>query len=521
MSLPEKIPAEKEGKFNIKNNSRREFMKKNLELCPNRLVTYLNKPSDEFTKADIIKFVRENGIKMLNFRYVGGDGRLKTLNFVINSLKHLDDILTYGERVDGSSLFKFIEAVSSDLYVIPRFKTAFVNPFETVPTLDILCAFYTSEGKPLEGSPSHIVKKAHETLREKTGYTMEAMGELEYYLFSEVDAIYPIVEQKGYHESHPFSKWGAIRQEAMKVISEMGCHIKYGHAEVGNIINEDTEMVQHEIEFLPIAIEDAADELVLAKWAIREIAYKYNLEVTFAPKIMIGQAGSGLHVHMRLLKDGKNAIAGKDGLTDVAKKLIAGMLDLAPSLTAFGNTVPTSYLRLVPHQEAPTRICWGERNRSVLVRIPLGWLGAEKLILDANPKEPVEKEVSDLNRQTMEIRNADGSANVHQLIAGLAVAAIHGFEMKNAVKFADKLHVSGKDASAMQDLNDLPASCWDSADELEKVRAVYEKDGIFPKGMISRIIKDLKSYEDKDLNKKIHGNYKILKKLISEYIHCG
>jgi len=496
-------------------------MKKELELCPNKLVAYLNKPADEFTKADIIKFIKENGIKMLNFRYVGGDGRLKTLNFVISSMKHLDDILTYGERVDGSSLFGFIEATSSDLYVLPKYRTAFLNPFEEVPTVDILCAYYTSDGKPLEGSPSHIVKKAHDILKKKTGYSMEAMGELEYYLFSEIDAIYPIIEQKGYHESHPFSKWGAIRQEAMKVISEMGCHIKYGHAEVGNIINDDTEMVQHEIEFIPIAIEDAADELVLAKWAIREIAYKYNLEVTFAPKVMIGQAGSGLHVHMRLLKDKKNAIADRKGLTDVAKKLIAGLLDMAPSLTAFGNTVPTSYLRLVPHQEAPTRICWGERNRSVLVRIPLGWLGAEKLIYDANPNEPAKKRTSDLNRQTMEIRNADGSANVHQLIAGLAVAALHGFEMKNAVKFADKLHVTGKEASGVKDLKDLPASCFDSAAELEKVRKIYEKDGIFPKGMISGIIKDLKSFGDADLNNKIHGNYKLLKKLIADHIHCG
>jgi len=496
-------------------------MDQNLGLCPNKLVSYLQKPAEKFTKADIIKFIQENGVKMLNFRYVGGDGRLKTLNFVINSLKHLDEVLTYGERVDGSSLFTFIEATSSDLYVVPKYKTAFVNPFEEVPTIDIMCAFYTSEGKPLEGSPSYIVKKAHDVLKEKTGLTMEAMGELEYYLFSEVDTIYPIIEQKGYHESHPFSKWGAIRHEAMKVISEMGCHIKYGHAEVGNIINDDTEMVQHEIEFRPVNIEDAADELVLAKWAIREIAYKYNLEVTFAPKIMIGQAGSGLHIHMRLMKNGENAIADKNGLTDTAKKLIAGLLDLAPSLTAFGNTVPTSYLRLVPHQEAPTRICWGERNRSVLVRIPLGWIGADNLIYGANPDEPKDKNRKGINNQTMEIRNADGSANVHQLIAGLAVAAVHGFEMKNAVKFADKLHIYGKEASAVSDLNELPASCWDSADELEKQRAVYEKNGVFPKGMISRIIKDLKSYEDKDLNKKIQGNYKLLKKMIGDYIHCG
>ena len=98
---------------------------------------------------------------MMNFRYIAEDGKLKALNFIINSHAHLDQILKYGERVDGSSLFSFIEAGSSDLYVIPRFRTAFVNPFTEIPTLDILCSFYTSEGKALENSPENILKKAH------------------------------------------------------------------------------------------------------------------------------------------------------------------------------------------------------------------------------------------------------------------------------------------------------------------------------------------------------------------------
>jgi glutamine synthetase len=92
----------------------------------------------------------ENNIELLNFRYVGEDGKLKILNFVITSKDYLDSILSTGERVDGSSLFSYIEAGRSDLYVIPRFKTAFVNPFAEVPTLDILCSFYTSDGQPLD-----------------------------------------------------------------------------------------------------------------------------------------------------------------------------------------------------------------------------------------------------------------------------------------------------------------------------------------------------------------------------------
>ena len=354
-------------------------MNDRLALNPNKIVKALQKPAGDFTRQDLIRFIEQNDIRMLNFRYVAGDGRLKKLNFVINSKAHLEKVLAMGERVDGSSLFPFVSADSSDLYVVPRFRTAFVNPFTEVPTLDLICSFYNSQGEQLESAPEDIRQKAQRRLRERTGLTMEALGELEYYLFSEIDSIYPIVEQKGYHESHPFSKWGLVRREAMQVISEMGGTIKYGHAEVGNIISGDLEMVQHEIEFLPAPIEEAADQLVMAKWAIREVAYRHQLEVSFAPKIIAGQAGSGLHVHTRFMRDGENVMADAGGLTDTARRVIAGFLLSAESLTAFGNTVPTSFLRLVPHQEAPTSICWGDRNRSVLVRVPLGWLGVGEI----------------------------------------------------------------------------------------------------------------------------------------------
>ncbi len=116
-----------------------------IELNPNLLVKYLQKKPCEFTRNDIIDFISGNGIEMLNFRYIAEDGRLKCLSFVINSLEHLEDVLTHGERVDGSSLFSFIEAGSSDLYVIPRYSTAFINPFEEVPTLEIHVLTITSK----------------------------------------------------------------------------------------------------------------------------------------------------------------------------------------------------------------------------------------------------------------------------------------------------------------------------------------------------------------------------------------
>jgi len=473
-------------------------MEDHIALNPNRLVQFLEKPPQDFTRQDIIKFIEAHGIKMLNFRYVGGDGRLKKLNFVINSKTHLETILTTGERVDGSSLFSYIDASSSDLYVVPRYRTAFINPFTEIPTLDLLCSFYTNEGKPLASAPESLTQRAHQLLKQRTGLTFEVLGELEYYLFSEVDSIYPIIQQKGYHESHPFSKWGAIRREAMKLISEMGCKIKYGHAEVGNIIHNDIEMVQHEIEFLPCPVEDAADQLVLAKWALRETAYKYNLEVSFAPKIIVGHAGSGMHIHARLVKDGQNMMVENNQLSDIAKKLIAGFLTLSPSLTAFGNTVPTSFLRLVPHQEAPTSICWGDRNRSVLVRVPLGWLGVENMIKDANPNEP-EETPQFMNSQTVELRSPDGSANVHQLLAGMTIAALHGLENKDSLKIARDLYVSA-DASKCGGLNQLPASCCEAAEMLLRDRHIYEKDHIFPTRMIDKLASDLKAHNDRDMS---------------------
>ncbi len=494
-------------------------MNDKVTLNPNRLVQFLQKPAEEFTKADIIRFIENNGIRMLNFRYVGGDGRLKTLNFIINNRAHLDKLLSAGERVDGSSLFSFISAASSDLYVIPRYKTAFVDPFSDIPTVDILCSYYTSDGMPLDSSPENLVKKAHNLLKTKTGYHFEALGELEYYLFSEVDSIYPIVQQKGYHESHPFSKWGAIRREAMQVISEMGCSIKYGHAEVGNIISNDIEMVQHEIEFLPVAVEDAADQLVIAKWAIREVAYKYGYEVSFAPKIIVGHAGSGLHIHTRLMKDGVNIMSGDQGLSPEARRLISGLLTYAPSLTAFGNTVPTSFLRLVPHQEAPTRICWGDRNRSVLVRVPLGWHGVTNMIYDANPQEPRHADLIQ-NNQTVELRSPDGSANVHPLLAGMTLAVLHGLEDPDALKKAEHLYVQ-KDASSRKDLKNLPASCWEAAQELEKDRALYESSGVFPTGVVDRLITDLKAHNDADLSEKLFGNVNAISDLVKKFMHCG
>ncbi len=494
-------------------------------LNPNELVQFLKKPSRDFTRDDIIRFIEAKGISMVNFRYVAEDGKLKTLNFVPYSRDHLESILTAGERVDGSNLFSFVGSGSSDMYVIPRYRTAFLNPFNETPTLEILCSFYGNDGNPLESSPEYILKKAYNRFINKTGFRLKVFGELEYYIKSFHDDLYPLTDQKGYQQSKPFAKFEDLRVRALNMCARAGCRIKYGHSEVGSFTREDEDFEQHEIEFLPAEPEEAVDQLVISKWILRTLGYEYGVEVSFAPKITVGKAGSGMHIHMMLEKDGKNKMVEDDRLSNTARKMMAGILDLSRALTAFGNTIPTSYLRLVPHQEAPTSICWGDRNRSVLIRVPLGWNGAMNMIKDANPADKTEFEDMP-SKQTVELRSPDGSADIYKLFAGLVVATEHGLEMPGAVEMAESLYVSyniftGTGKEKKKKLESLPASCWESAHCLLEKREYFEKDGVFPAGVIDNIVSKLKAFNDKDLSERIHDKPEEISRLVRQFLHCS
>ncbi len=502
------------------------FLNELPEINPNKLAAALGKEPCDFTREDIVGYVVGNGVKMINFMYPAGDSRVKTLNFVVNDVNYLQTILTCGERVDGSSLFPFIDTGNSDLYVIPRFSTAFIDPFSEIPTLSMLCSFFNSDGQLLDFSPDNLVRKAAKAFNDATGLSFEAMGELEYYVVSPEPPLFKPRDQKGYHESSPFAKFNGFRAECMMRIAEIGGKIKYAHSEVGNFTVDGKTYEQNEIEFLPVPIETTADQILLAKWVIRNVAWKHSLDVTFAPKITEGKAGSGLHIHMRLMRDGRNAMLDERlRLSDHALKAIAGMMDMAQSLTAFGNKIPTSYLRLVPRQEAPTKICWGDRNRSALVRVPLGW-AVESDMSSAVNKSGKAMHIDTTDKQTVEMRSPDASADIYQLMAGLCVACRHGFEMKEPLKLAEEKYVHAdihKPGSCVKlaGLESLPRSCADSAAFLEKHRAVYEKHGVFPKPLIDAIIRELRVFNDENLHAEINQDKGKAARLAGEYYYCG
>lgn len=205
--------------------------------------------------------------------------------------------MEFGERVDGSSLFSFIEPGKSDIYITPKLNRAFINPFSQIPTLNILCDYLDENGKLLEVSPKSVLIRAEEKLRSSTGIVLKALAELEFYILSTQNnqILFPCAPDKNYHESTPFTKFEDLRNEILAVLADIGIATKYGHSEVGKVLTEDgVLMEQHEIELMPQNLVEMAETIAIAKWIIRNICAKYGVSASFSPKIFLHFYGFAL-----------------------------------------------------------------------------------------------------------------------------------------------------------------------------------------------------------------------------------
>jgi glutamine synthetase len=489
----------------------------------NPLAVLMNKDARDFRRGDFLKLIRDRGIERISFHYTGIDSKIKELKIPVADAAQVETILAEGERVDGSSIFKgMVDMGLSDLYVVPVFKTAFLNPFDD-KSLDFVCRYLTKDGDLAPFAPDNILAKAAALFEKNTGLELRALGELEFYLiFDKGRNIYPARRQRAYHATGPFVKGGPILNEMLRHITQLTGAVKYGHSEVGFIdgITSDVEEIrnkraeQMEVEFLPRPVADMADDIVLSRWIVRNVANKYDGVATFTPKLEDGVAGSGMHFHLELAKAGASVMSGPDGrLAEPARRLIGGLLEYADSLTAFGNTVSSAYLRLVPNQEAPTRICWSDLNRSVLIRVPLGWTNVRHLSRRLNPQD--DEPFTELGgRQTVELRSPDGSALVHLLLAGITMSADWAFRDSRSIllpgasplDLVEKLYVKGNifaDKELLKRLPVLPPSCVESGRLLLKNRALYEREGVFPPSIIDYAAKQLQAEDDEFMNKKL------------------
>jgi glutamine synthetase len=510
----------------------------------NPLSTLLDKPARDFVRADLLSVIERKGIERVTLHYTALDGKLKELKIPAASRSQVETVLAEGERVDGSSLFRgMVDMSLSDLYVVPEYRSAFLNPFDD-RSLDFICRYYTKDGTRAAFPLDNILARAAGIFRDSTGLELNSLGELEFYLLTDSSgSSYPAPRHGGYHGSPPFIKSGPILNEMVRHIAQVTGAVKYAHSEVGIIgsILSDADEIrgrraeQLEIEYLPRPVEQMADALVLGRWIIRNTAWRHGAMATFTPKLEEGIAGNGLHFHLEITKNGKNIMTDADGrLSETARKLIGGLCRYADSLTAFGNTVSSAYLRLVPNQEAPTRVCWSDLNRSALVRVPLGWANLSGLARKVNPQESGGLAHDPGSRQTVELRSPDGSALIHLVLAGITMAAnwafkgdLSLFQNYGPLELADRLYVKGNvftDKALLDRLPVLPASCVESGRLLLENRALYERDGVFPPSVIDYVAGMLQAENDEFMNRQLaslpaHERLHEVRKIMHKDLH--
>ena len=319
-----------------------------------------------YTKEDILRLVEEEDVKFIRLQFTDIFGMLKN---VAISPSQFEKALDNGCMFDGSSIDGFARINESDMYLYPDYNSFVIFPWrpQAGKVARLICDVYTPEGKPFEGDPRYALKKIL-AKASKMGYTFNVGPELEFFLFHYDDAGKPTTfahDEGGYFDLEPVGQGEDIRREISFALEEMGFEIEASHHEVAP--------AQHEIDFKFGDALSIADDIMTFKLAVRTIAKRYGMHASFMPKPIFGINGSGMHVNMSLLKDGKNAFfdpSKPEALSETAMQFIAGILNNIKGITAITNPIVNSYKRLVPGYEAPCYLAWSAANRSALIRIP-------------------------------------------------------------------------------------------------------------------------------------------------------
>jgi glutamine synthetase len=270
---------------------------------------------------------------------------------------------------DGSSIDGFVRIEESDMYLYPDFDTLEIFPWrpQQGKVARLICDVYTADGKPFEGDPRYVLKRAIKEA-EDMGYTFNVGPECEFFLFHTDDNGQPTTishEKAGYFDLGPVDLGENARRDMVLTLEDMGFEIEASHHEVAP--------AQHEIDFKYDEALRTADNIMTFKLAVKTIAKRHGLHATFMPKPKHGINGSGMHTNMSLSKDGKNIFhdpSDKMGLSKEAYYFIGGIMKHIKGMTAITNPIVNSYKRLIPGYEAPVYIAWSATNRSPLIRIP-------------------------------------------------------------------------------------------------------------------------------------------------------
>jgi glutamine synthetase len=318
------------------------------------------------TKEDILKKAEELNVKFIRLQFVDILGIIKNVAITVDQLEPaLDGKIMF----DGSSIEGFTRIHESDMYLKPDYDTFAIFPWhkEEGSIARLICDIYTPDGEPFIGCPRSTLKKVIEEAKEM-GFEMHAGPEPEFFLFEKDKNGNPTTitnDNGGYFDLSPVDLGEKARRDIVLALEEMDFDVEASHHEVAP--------GQHEIDFKYTPVLRTADNVATFKFVTKRIAMDHNLHATFMPKPIIGENGSGMHVHQSLFKDGENMFYDPDDklqLSEIAYHYIGGILKHSKAFTAITNPIINSYKRLLPGYEAPVYITWSTQNRSALVRVP-------------------------------------------------------------------------------------------------------------------------------------------------------
>jgi len=398
--------------------------------------------------ADVLNTIKEYGVKFVDFRFTDTRGKEQHLSIPARRLN--EDSFTDGQMFDGSSVAGWKGINESDMILMPDASTAVLDPFTDEPSINITCdVVEPSTGEGYERDPRSIANRAEAYLKASGIADVAYFGpENEFFVFDDVrwttemgHTSYQIDSEEadwntgkayedgnvghrpgvkgGYFPVPPVDSLHDMRSAMCLAMEEMGLEVEVHHHEVATA-------GQCEIGVVFNTLVKKADEVQILKYCIHNVAHSYGKTATFMPKPLVGDNGSGMHVHMSLVKDGTNLFSGDGygGLSETALHYIGGVIKHAQAINAFANAATNSYKRLVPGFEAPVMLAYSARNRSASIRIP--YVG--------NPKG-----------RRIEVRFPDSTANPYLTFSALLMAGLDG--IKNRIDPGEAMD---------KDLYDLP-----------------------------------------------------------------
>ena len=453
-----------------------------------------------------LKLIKDNDVKWVDLRFTDSHGKEQHVTLPVGEIDN--DFFQDGKMFDGSSIAGWKGINESDMILLPEDETAVLDPFTDVATLNLRCNIVeptTMQG--YERDPRSVALRAEEYLK-STGIADTALfgPEPEFFVFDSVQwksdmsgAMYNIYSEEaawvsadefeknnighrpgvkgGYFPVPPVDSLHDLRGAMCSAMEQMGLEIEVHHHEVGTA-------GQCEIGVGANTLTKKADEVQILKYCVHNVAHAYGKTATFMPKPLIGDNGSGMHVHMSLAKDGKNLFAGDEyaGLSEEALFYIGGVIKHARALNAFTNGSTNSYKRLVPGFEAPVMLAYSARNRSASIRIP--WV--------SNPKA-----------RRIETRFPDPAANPYLCFAALMMAGLDG--IKNKIHPGDAMDKDLYDLPA-EEAKDIPTVAHTLTMALDALEADHEfltQGDVFTKDMLDGYI-ELKRSEVERLNMTPH-----------------